>query len=193
VRIDHVIYAAADLDAAAARVEDVLGVAAVPGGRHEGLGTHNRIVPLGGGYLELLAVADAAEAERSPLGSAVLERIRTTGDGLMGWAVAVDAVEPVAERLGVAVSTIARQGLRARLAGVAEAMREPHLPFFIARDAGVADPAGRGAGGGIAWVEVGGDPERLRTWLDGAALPVRVVDGPSGVRAMGVGDRELRA
>ena len=193
MRIDHVIYAAADLDAAAARVEDVLGVAAVPGGRHEGLGTHNRIVPLGGGYLELLAVADAAEAERSPLGSAVLERIRTTGDGLMGWAVAVDAVEPVAERLGVAVSTIARQGLRARLAGVAEAMREPHLPFFIARDAGVADPAGRGAGGGIAWVEVGGDPERLRTWLDGAALPVRVVDGPSGVRAMGVGDRELRA
>jgi hypothetical protein len=191
MRIDHVIYATADLDAAAARVQQELGVAAVPGGRHEGLGTHNKIVPLGGGYLELLAVADAAEAERSTLGSAVLERIRTTGDGLMGWAVAVDAVEPVAERLGVAVSTIARRGLRARLAGVAEAMREPHLPFFIARDAGVADPAGRGAG--IAWVEVAGDPERLRTWLDGAALPVRVVDGPSGVRAMGVGDRELRA
>jgi hypothetical protein len=194
VRIDHVIYAAADLDAAAARVQDGLGVAAVPGGRHEGLGTHNRIVPLGGGYLELLAVADRAEAERSPLGAAVIARIARTGDGLMGWAVAVDAVEPVAERLGVAVSTIARAGLSARLAGVAEAMRDPYLPFFIARDAGVADPAGgAGADGGIAWLEVAGDAERLRAWLDGAALPVRVVDGPPGVRAMGVGDRELRA
>jgi hypothetical protein len=193
VRIDHVIYATADLDAAAARVEAAFGVAAVGGGRHDGLGTHNRIVPLGAGYLELLAVADRAEAEGSVLGSAVLERIRTTGDGLMGWAVAVDAVEPVAERLAVAVSTIARRGLTARLAGVAEAMREPFLPFFIARDPGVADPSGRGGGaGGIAWIEVAGDAERLRAWLDGAALPVRVVDGPPGVRAMGVGTRELR-
>jgi hypothetical protein len=39
---------------------------------------------------------------------------------------------------------------------------------------------------------VAGDAERLRAWLDGAALPVRVVDGPPGVRAMGVGTRELR-
>jgi Glyoxalase-like domain len=192
VRIDHVIYAAADLDAAAARVEEVLGVAAVPGGRHDGLGTHNRIVPLGGGYLELLAVADAQEARRSPLGSAVLERIARTGDGLMGWAVAVDDVAPVAARLGSAISTIARSGLTARLTGVAEAMREPALPFFIARDPGIADPSGRG-GPGIAWLEVAGDGERLRGWLDGAALPVRVVAGAPGVRAMGVGDRELRA
>jgi Glyoxalase-like domain len=193
VRIDHVIYATADLDAAAARVEETLGVAAVPGGRHDGLGTHNRIVPLGGGYLELLAVADRGEAERSPLGSAVLARIASTGDGLMGWAVAVEAVEPVAQRLGVAVSAIAREGLSARLAGVAEAMREPYLPFFIARDPGVADPSGAGAAGGIAWLEVAGEAERLRAWLDGAALPVRVVDGSPGVRAMGVADRELRA
>jgi catechol 2,3-dioxygenase-like lactoylglutathione lyase family enzyme len=192
VRIDHVIYATADLDAAAARVEQVLGVAAVPGGRHEGLGTHNRIVALGGGYLELLAVADAEEAQRSPLGSAVLERIARTGDGLMGWAVAVDDVAPVAARLGTAISTIARSGLTARLTGVAEAMREPLLPFFIARDPGVADPAGRGDAGGIAWLEVAGDAERLRAWLGGAELPARVVDGPPGVRAMGVGDRELR-
>jgi catechol 2,3-dioxygenase-like lactoylglutathione lyase family enzyme len=192
VRIDHVIYATADLDAAAARVEEILGVASVPGGRHDGLGTHNRIVPLGGGYLELLAVADPEEARRSPLGAAVLERIARTGDGLMGWAVAVDDVAPVAQRLGIGVSTISRQGLSAQLAGVAEAMREPTLPFFIARDRGIADPSGRG-GPGIASLEVAGDRERLRAWLDGAALPVRVVDGAPGVRAMGVGDRELRA
>jgi glyoxalase-like protein len=192
MRIDHVIYACADLDAAAARVQSALGVAAGGGGRHERIGTHNRIVPLGGGYLELLAVADPAEAAASDLGRAVQARIAATGDGLMGWAVAVDDVEPVAARLGTDVSTIARSGLTARLTGVAEAMREPYLPFFIARDPGVADPAAGGGAGGIAWVEVAGDAARLEDWLGGAPLPVRVVDGTPGVRAMGVGDRELR-
>ena len=193
MRIDHVIYACGDLDAACARAEAELGVAARGGGRHEGLGTHNRIVPLGGGYLELLAVADPAEAAASDLGRAVRDRVAATGDGLMGWAVAVDAVEPVAARLGTTISTIARSGLTARLTGVAEAMREPCLPFFIARDRGVADPGGGAAGaGGIAWLEVSGDAPRLRDWLWGEELPVRVVDGPVRVRAMGVGDREWR-
>src|SRR3954454_2885182 len=103
MRIDHVIYATADLDAAAGRLEAKLGAAAVGGGRHEGLGTHNRIVPLGGGYLELLAVADRDEAASSALGAAVQARIAAAGDGLMGWAVAVDAVEPVAARLGTEI------------------------------------------------------------------------------------------
>ena len=40
------IYGTSDLDAAARRVEEAVGVAAVAGGRHEGLGTHNQIVPL---------------------------------------------------------------------------------------------------------------------------------------------------
>jgi hypothetical protein len=192
MRVDHVIYACADLDAAAALVEAELGVAAAGGGRHDGIGTHNRIVPLGGGYLELLAVADAREAAGSALGAAVQARLAAAGDGLMGWAVAVDAVEPVATRLGTPTSTIARAGLSARLTGVEEAMREPFLPFFIARDPGVPDPGEGGAAGGIAWVEVSGDAARLERWLGGAQLPVRVVGGAPAVRAMGVGERELR-
>jgi hypothetical protein len=51
VRIDHVIYATADLDAASSWIEAQVGAVAVHGGRHEGLGTRNRIVPLGGGYV----------------------------------------------------------------------------------------------------------------------------------------------
>lgn len=143
MRIDHVIYATGDLDAAAARLEAELGVPVRPGGRHEGLGTHNRIVPLGGGYLELLAIADPEEAARSPLGRAIQASIDQTGDGLVGWAVAVDDVRPIAERLGTDVTTIARQGLSAHLTGLAESLREPSLPFFVARDHGIPDPAGR--------------------------------------------------
>jgi hypothetical protein len=193
MRIDHVIYATADLDAAAARVASEIGIAAIAGGRHDRIGTHNLIVPLGGGYLELLAVADPQEAARSTLGSAIQRRIAEHGDGLFAWAVVVDDVTPVAQRLETEVTTISRKGLTARLTGVAEAMREPTLPFFICRDHGIRDPSDAGGAGGIAWLEVGGDAGRLERWLDGADLPVRVVDGESGVHAFGVGSgREMR-
>jgi hypothetical protein len=192
VRLDHVIYATTDLDAAAARVESEIGLSAIPGGRHEGHGTHNRIVPLGGGYLELMAIADADEAAASPIGEPVLDRLEAHGDGLFAWCIAVDDVERVADRLGQRVTAIAREGLTARLAGVVEALRNPVLPFFIERDEGVLDPGGGGDAGGITWVEVAGDDDALQQRLKGAELPVRVVDGPVGVVAMGIGERELR-
>ena len=192
MRIDHVIYATADLDAAAARLERELGLITRGGGRHEGLGTHNRIVPLGDGYVELLAVADAEEAAGSDFGRGLQARLERRGDGWLGWVAAVDDVAPHAERLGTEVTTIRRAGLSARLTGVAEAMREPYLPFFISRDPGVPDPAAGAAAGGITWLEVAGDAARLERWLDGAHLPVRVIDGTPGLRAVGIGEQELR-
>jgi hypothetical protein len=151
------------------------------------MGTHNRIVPLGGGYLELLAVADAAEAAGSPLGAAVARRIETVGEGLLGYAVAVEDVRAVAVRLGVEVSTITRSGFTGTLAGVGEAMREPCLPFFLERGHGVPDPGAGADAGGIAWLEVSGDAGRLDRWLDGAQLPIQVVAGEPAVRALGIG------
>jgi hypothetical protein len=192
VRIDHVIYVTGDLDATAARVESELGLTVVQGGRHEGHGTHNRIVPLGGGYLELMAIADLAEAAASPIGGAVLKRLEAQGEGLFAWCLAVDDVGAVAGRLDLEVTAIAREGLTARLAGVFEALRNPVMPFFIERDEGVLDPGDGGDAGGITWVEVAGDRGVLQQRLGGAELPVRVVDGPVGVVAMGIGDRELR-
>jgi Glyoxalase-like domain len=192
VQLDHVIYAAADIDLAAARVEREFGLSAQAGGRHEGLGTHNRIVPLGRGYLELLAVADPDEAAQSNLGRGLMARLAEGGDGLLAWAVAVDDVESVARRLGTTITTIRRAGLSARLTGLAEAMDEPVLPFFISRDAGVPDPGIGGDVGGIRWIEVAGDAARLERWLDSSPLPVRVVDGPAAVRAVGIGEREFR-
>ena len=44
------------------------------------------------------------------------------------------------------------------------------------------------AAGGIAWVQVAGDADRLGAWLGGAELPVRVEDAaPPGLRAVGLG------
>ena len=192
MRFDHVLYATQDLDAAAARLEAEHGLLARGGGRHTGIGTENRIVPLGGGYLELIAVADPSEAERSPLGHAFATAIRARGEGWIGWAVVVDDVRAEAERTGAELSVIERAGLRAQLAGAATAMAEPTLPIFLQRDPGIADPGAEGDAGGIAWVEVAGDPDRLRAWLGGAELPVRVRDGEPALLAVGIGDRELR-
>jgi len=42
--IDHLVYAAPDLDAACAEIERRLGVAPSPGGQHIGRGTRNALV-----------------------------------------------------------------------------------------------------------------------------------------------------
>ena len=192
MRIDHAIWATQDRDAAAAHFERVHGLAAAGGGRHDGMGTHNRIVPLGGGYLELLAVADAEEAAASPLGRTVVDTLASAGEGWMGWAVAVTNAEDVASRLGTELSDITRDGFSARLTGVAEALAEPALPFFVERAPGTPDPGEAGDAGGLSWVEVAGDAGRVREWLGGVGLPVRVQPGQPALVAVGVGERELR-
>ena len=62
--IGQVILGVQDLDAAASRFES-LGLAVVDGGVHPGLGTANRVVPLGSSYLELLGVVDRSLAAES--------------------------------------------------------------------------------------------------------------------------------
>jgi hypothetical protein len=139
-----------------------------------------------------MAIADPEEAATSPIGAALHARLGDRGDGLWAWSIGVEDVDQIADRFGLPVTTVAREGLSARLVGVAEALPNPVLPFFIERDAGVRDPGGGGDAGGITWVEVAGDADALDHRLGGDDLPVTVVDGPTGVRAMGIGDRELR-
>jgi hypothetical protein len=188
---DHVIWATADLDAAAERLEQTHGLRAGGGGRHDGMGTHNRIVPLGRGYLELLAVADAEEAAGSALGRAVTERPARVGEGLLGWAVSTDDVTAVAARLGTEIVEIRREGFVGRLTGVPEAMAEPCLPFFVERGADVAEPGAGGDAGGLQWVEVARDAARLDAWLDSEKLQVRVQPGAPALLAVGIGEQRL--
>ena len=190
MRLDHVIYGTADLDPAQRRIEAELGLEVLPGGRHVGQGSHNRIVPLGDGYLELMAIHDPEEAATNPFGEVLLEVLPV--ERLVGWAVLVEDIDAVAQRLGTPLLTVRRDTLGASVTGVQEALREPTLPFFIGANARGARPGELRDAGGLTWIEVAGDAARLRDWLGGAELDVRVVAGEPAVRAIGIGDREFR-
>ncbi len=141
MRIDHLIYAVADLDRAAAALTDATGLAAVPGGEHPAWGTRNAIVPLGGAYLELVTVADPERARGSAFGRVVAQR---PGE-LVGFAVEPDDLDAACARAGVDQVRGARTRpdgsvLSWALAGAEEALPRG-LPFFLRWDDADANPA----------------------------------------------------
>jgi hypothetical protein len=89
--IDHLVIATEDPDAAAVDLEETVGLRCTGGGRHEGLGTRNRIAWLAdGSYLELIGIDDADRARTSPVGRASLHTLETHGPGLATYALRVD-------------------------------------------------------------------------------------------------------
>ena len=180
MELDHVLIAVADLDAAARQVEARFGLASVEGGRHQGLGTANRIVPLGETYLELVAVVDDAEAEASGFGSWV-----TGGDlpRLLGWCVRTDDLDEVADRLGLTIANGSRARpdgtvLNWRMAGLELSAEEPSLPFFIEWGADTPYPGEALAQSAtIDELRLQGDPRRVARWVGDADVPISVREG----------------
>ena len=89
--IDHLVYAAPDLSAAVADVEERFGVRAQAGGRHIGLGTCNALLALGPQtYLEIIA-PDPEQPEPSMPRPFGVDGVRHAG--LVGWALAYDDID----------------------------------------------------------------------------------------------------
>jgi len=203
LRLDHAVYAVRDLDEAAVRFREGFGLDSTEGGRHERWGTANRIVPLGDQYVELVAAVDETVAARTGFGRGVLERA-SDGGGWFTIAAVAEDLDAVAARLGLEIGSGSRtrpdgETLRWRSAGLDDPRREPWMPFFLAWDVPDELYPGRARAGhgiraeGIAWVETAGDAERLRDWLGGEELPIRVIEGEPGLRRVGVAtsDREI--
>jgi catechol 2,3-dioxygenase-like lactoylglutathione lyase family enzyme len=193
-RIDHAVFAVRDLDAAAARWAATYGLETSPGGRHPRWGTANRIVPLGPDYLELISVVDPDVAAGSVLGRTLLD-LTADGDRWFSLCLADDDLEGTAERLGLEVEPGSRMTpdgdeLRWRGAGIDAPQREPWLPFFISWDVPAERHPGRVPAHhrvevlGISSAEIAGDPDRMRAWLGGQDLPIRVVTGPPALRSV---------
>lgn len=193
MRIDHVVYAVSDLERAEVRFAREYGLEAAGGGEHPAFGTRNRILPVGfGEYIELMAVAD--ESSKHPLAHALWEAVRE-GDRPLALCLRPESLDAAAKRLGLDITPGERRNpggevVRWRLAGLDAALGPERLPFFIDWQ-GVAERLDRRHAAaartdGIAWVECGGDRERLAKWIGGDEVPVRVVDGEPGPRAVAV-------
>ncbi len=95
-RLDHVILAVRDLDAAARSYARLLGRSASWRGEHPGAGTANALFRLENTYLELLAAAG-----EGAIGAALRAWLAAHGEGPMGLAFGTDDAAATREELAV--------------------------------------------------------------------------------------------
>jgi hypothetical protein len=183
-RIDHLVYAAPDLDAACAEIERRLGVAPSPGGQHIGRGTRNALVAIGPkSYLEIIAPDPDQPNPNRPRWFKIdsIEAPR-----LVGWAASATNLPQLvadAARRGVHLGSVT-SGSRKRADGVALAwevtdpttvLADGIVPFFI--DWKTSPHPATSATVGPTLVELRArhpDPQRLTAMLEalGVELPI---------------------
>jgi hypothetical protein len=186
--VDHLVYAAADLDHAVAQIAGQLGVRPAYGGQHPGLGTHNALLSLGARtYLEIIAPdpARAAGGATLPFGLDDL-----TGPALRGWAAAPADLDAALERslrsgfdYGTVVAGQRRTAegaeLHWRMTADAAHSALSAEPFLI--DWGESPHPAESAPGGVMLAEFrlsSPDPGRLTAQLTALGVQVAVGPGP---------------
>lgn len=118
--IDHIVIGARTLDEGAAYVESHLGARPAPGGKHEGIGTHNLVMGLGPDcYLEVIA-ADPDQPEPPQgrpfdLDDPAVKLMLEAGPHLIGWVARTPVLDAVAARLGPAVAGEVKAWSRGKL------------------------------------------------------------------------------
>ncbi|HET9651325.1 MAG TPA: VOC family protein [Usitatibacter sp.] len=98
ILLDHLVVAAVTLDEGAAWLESRLGVPVSPGGRHDAMGTHNRLLSLGPGrYLELIAIDPGAPAPQRArwfeLDAPAMRARLARSPALIHWVARTDDIE----------------------------------------------------------------------------------------------------
>jgi Glyoxalase-like domain len=183
-----------DLDTAAATLLADHGLASVPGGRHPGHGTANRIVPMAGAYLELMAVADPEEAGGSILGRFVIAVVEA-GGGPMAVCLRTGDIGLVSARLGLEPMAMERKRpdgtkLKWLLAGLDRALGPDRLPFFIEWQVAPGQhPAEtvirhRGGPASLDGVILRGDAATVAEWIGANVPSLHVLPGEPGVAAI---------
>jgi hypothetical protein len=185
--IDHVIFCARDLDQAEDWFLRRHGLRTVAGGRHPGLGTANRIIPLGDNYIELLTVVDRRAARANPFGMWATISIEEKSMLPVGVCMRTDDMSAVSKRLHLKPTPMSRttpDGVELRwLSAGLELTLTRGRPFFIQWDIDMSDHPGRllEGQGPIEKVTISGDAGELRGWLGAGSDSVSVVDGPPGI------------
>ena len=194
--LSQIIFGVNDLEAASARFR-AMGFDVLDGGVHPGVGTANRVIPLGAQYLELLGVISPELARESEYGRSLMRAI-ADGDRLVRWSLRTDAIDEVAARLGLAVEPRKRVRpdgalLTWRAAGLSLALADSTTPFFMQWDRAEQYPGlmsanhPNGARAVTALAIAPRDVTAFRRWTEGADAPVRwVTHRPPGLCSVSV-------
>lgn len=188
--VDHLVFAAPDLESGVDAVRSLLGVEPVAGGRHARWKTRNALVGLGPGtYLEIIA-PDGRSATNPPNG-------RPFGiDGLSaprlaGWAARASPLEPVvaeARSMGIELGSVLegsreasdRTVLRWRLTDPAADRDGGTLPFLIDWDESPHPASSLSHPCRLGEIRITHpDPKRIRTFLGPLGSRIRI-EGGSG-------------
>jgi hypothetical protein len=102
--LDHLVVAADTLDQGEVWVRERLGVAPAGGGKHQDMGTHNRVLKLGADrYLEVIAIDPQASPPAYPrwfgLDDPALRVRLATRPRLIAWVARARTIEPLAEQV----------------------------------------------------------------------------------------------
>ncbi len=177
--LDHLVIATAGLDAGADWLEARLGVPLAPGGKHDAMGTHNRLLRLGPQlYLELIAVDPDAPGpmrrrwfglDEPALRETLAERPR-----LIHWVARCASVDSAHAGSKGEILDMARGDLRWRIGVPADGHLpgEGLIPSLIEWQSPV-HPADRLPERGCALMKLEGfhpDPERIRNALAALGL-----------------------
>lgn len=105
VRLDHIVVGAGSLEEGAAYVAELLGVMPSGGGEHSSMGTHNRVLRLGGDcYLEVIAINPGAPAPARPrwfeLDAGAMKEKLACGPKVITWALRTDRIDDLSRRCG---------------------------------------------------------------------------------------------
>lgn len=187
-KIDHLVFAVADLNDGVKQIEAATGVRAQFGGPHPGRGTHNALLSLGPRvYLELIA-PDPAQANPTSLQSLGLSQTRSSR--LVAWAVSSPDIERFVRNAGAKGLKLAApdSGERKRPDGKLLAWRTTQLaddrtghelaPFFI--DWGAAEHPAVTSPKGVRLLDLRAEhpsPESLRSLLSALEAPLTVESG----------------
>jgi hypothetical protein len=193
--LSQIIVGVCDLDAATARFR-AMGFDVLDGGVHPGIGTANRLIPLGSQYVELLGVVSPTLARESEYGRSLL-RATAGGDRLVRWSLRTDSIEEVAARLQLAVERRRRVRpdrveLTWRAAGLSVSLADATMPFFMQWDHDEQYPGAlkatheNGAYTVTSLSLTPGDDRQFFSWTEGAEVPLRLLSGEPGLWSFGV-------
>jgi hypothetical protein len=190
--VDHVVMLFSDAAEAAEKLRREHGLGSERGAYLPYAGARSHSVPLEPPtYLEFLTIENREAAASTDAGQRLLAS-EAAGAGLFSWAVRVDDLEAVSDRLGIAIFDYTTPHGDGTLRGWRAVTGPPHLPFFIDYPNN-GDRVGRWQAlyqrvghtcspRDFSELTISGSESEMRDWLGPHGLRLRFVGGRQGIR-----------